>query len=188
MILCNAPFCQNPKYHKNGKYRTWCKQHISERTTFKVKAYKEVFPLWAVKRCKVHGLLKLHETYLHRLSKDASSLLCKKCTKSYINSRYDPEKEKVRNAKRASQKRNRELKCLYGITLDEYNKMLKGQNNSCAICKTTDIPPKRKGFDVDHCHTTKKVRGLLCHSCNVGIGFLKDDVEILKTAILYLSK
>lgn len=62
-------------------------------------------------------------------------------------------------------------------------KLLPAQNGRCAICKEffTGTP------NVDHDHQTGVVRGLLCHGCNVGIGFLKDDIRLLKSAIVYLS-
>ncbi len=53
----------------------------------------------------------------------------------------------------------------------------------CSICGTTD-----KKLKLDHCHKTGKMRGLLCHFCNVGIGLFKDDIAILKNAIIYLEK
>lgn len=188
MNFCNAPFCPNPKYIHKGKSYGYCSQHISQRMKYKVKAYKELLPLWAFKRCQIHGLLNYDQVYPHYNNQLKKTLYdCMYCSRSYKNKAYCPIEAKAINAKKASQKRNRELKCVYGITLDEYNEILKSQNYSCAICRTSKVSPKRKSFDVDHCHTTKKVRGLLCHSCNVGIGFLKDDVAILKEAIRYLS-
>jgi len=62
--------------------------------------------------------------------------------------------------------------------------MLTAQNFSCALCQ------KEKDYDlyVDHCHTTGKVRGLLCATCNSILGFCNDDVELLKRSIDYLKK
>jgi hypothetical protein len=76
---------------------------------------------------------------------------------------------------------------LYNITLEEWNNLLQSQNNKCAICNN-DNPSKIKSFDTDHCHKTGKVRGLLCHNCNVGLGNFKDDINYLKSAISYLEK
>jgi hypothetical protein len=71
----------------------------------------------------------------------------------------------------------------YGITVEQYDFMIKAQNNKCAICKNefTKTP------SIDHCHNTSLVRGLLCSDCNVGIGFLKDNKEYLSNAIKYLK-
>lgn len=89
--------------------------------------------------------------------------------------------------------RNLRLIKTFGINLEEYNEMLISQNNGCAICgeaPPTEEKTERKfaHLPVDHCHTTGKVRGLLCHRCNRGIGFLGDSIPYLKNAILYLQK
>ena len=81
--------------------------------------------------------------------------------------------------------RKTNLKYLYKLTPSEYERMLKRQNNKCAICESI-FPGKKGSFHVDHNHVTKKVRGLLCHKCNVGIGCLRDNIAILKQAISYL--
>lgn len=72
----------------------------------------------------------------------------------------------------------------YGLTREQYNAILHKQGGVCAICKK---PPKDRALAVDHCHATNKVRGLLCGSCNNGLGRFKDSVELLNVAITYLS-
>jgi hypothetical protein len=74
----------------------------------------------------------------------------------------------------------------YGITLEQYNRQFERQNGLCAICEVYQSEFKRD-FAVDHCHHTGKVRGLLCASCNSGIGKLQDNTDLLKSAILYLE-
>lgn len=75
----------------------------------------------------------------------------------------------------------------YGLTLDAYNAILLTQNNACAICKI-DASSDIRALRVDHDHITKKVRGLLCHRCNTGIGLLRENPETLKAAIEYLAQ
>ena len=70
------------------------------------------------------------------------------------------------------------------ILPEEYDRLLIEQNNKCAICKN-DIGHEAA---VDHNHETKKIRGLLCRNCNVGIGFLQDQPSILRAAAEYLDK
>jgi hypothetical protein len=82
--------------------------------------------------------------------------------------------------------RRANLKRLYGLGQKEFDALLLTQNNTCALCHT-DVPGAR-GWCVDHDHTTKEVRGILCHYCNTGIGLLKEDVNLLQRAIVYLSK
>lgn len=72
-----------------------------------------------------------------------------------------------------------------GITLQDYDKILKKQGNKCKICKTK-IPGGYGRFCIDHNHSTGKIRGLLCNNCNVMLGRAKDDIKILATAIQYL--
>jgi len=82
--------------------------------------------------------------------------------------------------------RNSQLKRTYGIKLDEYNKMLKQQENRCSICgEHKDL--FRKFLAVDHDHKTGAIRGLLCKNCNTGLGNFKDSVEIMNKAIAYLG-
>lgn len=83
--------------------------------------------------------------------------------------------------------RNCLLKRNFGITIEDYNKLFERQQGKCAVCGKHQTEFKKR-LAVDHCHKTKKVRGLLCNNCNIGIGFMKDDIENLKCAILYLNK
>jgi hypothetical protein len=73
----------------------------------------------------------------------------------------------------------------YSLTPEQHAGMLDQQQGVCAICKTA--PSGAKNFPmVDHCHTTGKVRGLLCANCNRGIGKFKDSPALLRAAIAYL--
>lgn len=73
------------------------------------------------------------------------------------------------------------------ISTYEYAKMLVEQNNSCAICgiEATEL---RRELNVDHNHETNKIRGLLCHHCNIGLGNFKDSTNLLSIAIEYLER
>ena len=86
-----------------------------------------------------------------------------------------------------------EVKRRYGITLKQYNEMKDSQNNVCAICGNPEIDVdkrtnKVRDLAVDHCHTTNKVRELLCRGCNQGLGNFQDNLELLQKAIDYLTK
>ena len=83
--------------------------------------------------------------------------------------------------------RDSQLRTSYDITLDDYNEMFTKQEGKCAICGNHQSEIKTV-LAVDHCHSTGKVRGLLCGNCNRAIGLLKDDIENLRCAILYLNK
>ena len=94
---------------------------------------------------------------------------------------------KARSAKNNPEKtKNTQLKIKFAITIDLYNKILQQQNGKCAICFLSC----KTGRDlaVDHCHKTKKVRGLLCSNCNTSLGGFKDSIDNLLSAIEYLKK
>ena len=80
-----------------------------------------------------------------------------------------------------------ELKAHYGITLDEYEALLAKQNGHCAICGAVE-PGGMGMFHVDHCHGTGRIRGLLCTTCNAGLGHFKDNPETISKAIGYLNQ
>jgi hypothetical protein len=84
----------------------------------------------------------------------------------------------------------RAIKRNYKITEKDYQRMLLEQNNQCAICKCTENIFKGKSiyFCVDHDHGTGQVRGLLCTACNRGLGLFKDNVEVLKSSVEYLTR
>lgn len=75
------------------------------------------------------------------------------------------------------------IKRLYGITPEIYKEMLEKRGGVCDICKQASSIK----LQIDHCHLTKKVRGLLCGSCNMALGLMKDDIIILSNAINYLN-
>lgn len=80
--------------------------------------------------------------------------------------------------------KNGHLKRKYGITISVYKELFQNQGGLCAICKK---PENNKDLAVDHCHKTKKVRGLLCFKCNASLGKFEDSIELLQNAISYLE-
>ena len=77
----------------------------------------------------------------------------------------------------------------YGITQEQYEKMYEEQKGLCSICGSEGFGVgDARRLNVDHDHTTNKVRGLLCSSCNNGLGRFKDNIEFLKKAVDYLEK
>ncbi len=75
----------------------------------------------------------------------------------------------------------------YGMTPADYALMLKAQNDKCAICGRLNGSQKRR-LCVDHHHGSKLVRGLLCGSCNTGIGLLQEQPNLLRAAANYLER
>lgn len=90
--------------------------------------------------------------------------------------------------------KNKSLKKLYGMSNDDFVKLKAAQNGVCACCKKPETRINRRNpknpiseLAVDHCHTTGKIRGLLCSKCNFAIGLVDDNTEILKNLIEYLN-
>ena len=108
---------------------------------------------------------------------------CKLCAKE-IQPEVAPEARHLYYQNRKSRQRNRHLKRCFGISLDEYNLMLSAQNGLCAICGGID---SGKQLAVDHCHTTLKVRSLLCGRCNPAVGFVR-TAQIARKIAEYLEK
>lgn len=77
------------------------------------------------------------------------------------------------------------LKYEYGITVEQRDAMYAGQEGRCALCLK---PAASKDLVVDHNHNTGRVRGLLHHACNAGLGFFRDCPERLLLAALYLER
>src|ERR1035438_897110 len=78
----------------------------------------------------------------------------------------------------------------YGLTIKEYDKMVKTQNGLCAICHKPEKALNRgnlTNLSPDHNHITKKVRGLLCRKCNDLLGRAEDSIELLQNSIEYLK-
>lgn len=104
-------------------------------------------------------------------------------TRAYSQKARDlyPERESRRMYKSS-------LKRYYGITIEQYEEMLKAQDFKCAICGTDDPSNKRqKRFCVDHDHDTNELRKLLCLKCNMALGVFK-NINLLNKAINYLNK
>ena len=173
---CRVSNCNNKITYKG----TVCGTHKWRMTKFNsydlpgysgVPNYYENFPelpLGIVKICAIHGDLTEDQVYNRYYKNHISSRYCKKCAlDNHIKRRYD------------------------GMNnLEDYDSMLKKQKNVCAICKKEETTTRNgivKRFAIDHCHESLAVRGLLCQFCNSALGYFDDNIEILKSAIEYLT-
>lgn len=106
---------------------------------------------------------------------------CRVCYNKKRRDKYNPQLRRIDG-----------LKQLYKLTECDLHNMHAHQHGKCAICKTpisliSGISKKGKAH-VDHCHTTGKVRGLLCTKCNTLLGMANDSIPILKEAVIYLER
>jgi len=183
--ICKAPFCPNDRY-ENSSY---CYPHMTERLLYEVTQHKEVLPAWAVKRCKKHGLLTSKQARRDKTRTGESAYRCGQCARDVKKKGYNPEKERAyRKSREGYTKKYGYLK-KFGLTFEEQDALLQSQSNLCAICRLPQRPFKSaRSLYLDHCHTTGKHREFLCSDCNSGLGFFKDNTELMNVAIKYLLK
>ncbi len=81
-------------------------------------------------------------------------------------------------------RRENHLKKTYGLSLDDYDKLLAGQDGVCKICHR---PKMVNNLHVDHCHSTGRIRGLLCVRCNYVLGLFHDEQILFERSIKYLK-
>ena len=151
---------------EKGHYRHACKECRNEDKRKKYKTRKEIINEQNKKSYYKHKEERL-----------------KKYRENYAN---DPEfyRNKAKQWRKNNFKayKSRQLKNSVGISFELYEKLLTDQKNKCRICTR-----KVKVLCVDHCHSTGKIRGLLCGNCNLGLGNFKDNKLRLKNAIKYLE-
>ena len=131
-------------------------------------------------------LKPLSEFRVDSRRKDKATAKCKMCLSL-------KEKETSKQTKRRTTVRNNQLQRDYNISFEHLLQMFENQNGCCFICKTSlvllgDSKTKHQTACVDHNHTTGKIRGLLCNSCNRGLGLFKDNITLLRLAANYLEK
>ena len=131
-----------------------------------------------MKLCCMCGLKKpLSEFNKCKANKDGLQGHCAACGIEYKKKWYQNNKDW---AKEYSTLKN------YGVSATQFKDLLTKQNNKCAICKS-ELNISKKTH-IDHCHTTGKIRGILCQECNHGLGLFKYSQDILDSAQKYLKK
>tara|TARA_R110002096_G_scaffold45582_1_gene122318 strand:- start:51 stop:491 length:441 start_codon:yes stop_codon:yes gene_type:complete len=138
----------------------------------------------ATKKCSKCGETKRLTKFNKReASKDGLTAQCTLCLNT---------KAMQIRAARTDTTRGYNLKQRFNMSINEYNVIFLKQKGKCAICGRAetirDVKGNIKWLSVDHNHDTGAIRGLLCQSCNTGIGKLGDSVKVLKSAIKYLNK
>ena len=147
-----------------------------------------------LKKCGVCNKEKNRSDFYKRtISPDGLAYVCKLCDDKrhveYRKANYERLAAKQKawrdgNKKHVSQTKR---KYKFGIDAQAQEKLLSSQNHCCAICKIHESKCRRI-LAIDHDHRTKKIRGLLCDNCNRCLGLLKDNLQVLKSAVEYLAK
>jgi hypothetical protein len=156
------------QFNKNKKTKSGLRWECRECQRISGRAYEALPPDPAsnIRTCRICRIEKELDCYYKAShSKDGYNKICIDCNRSVglINK--------------------------YGVTMEEYDKMLKSQNGVCAICLHPETLMRRGKIVplfVDHCHKTGKIRGLLCYPCNSAVGYLKDNPESFDRASSYL--
>lgn len=162
-------------------------RHCSENPT----------PMKYCSKCQTEKTLDFF--FKDKSRKDGYALICKVCRLAHLKIKRETDAEFHKKCKERSAAyrkrfpeqtrnsiRNATLKLKYGITSLQYNEMFSAQGNCCKVCKRTES--KGYGtFHVDHCHTTGKIRGILCQPCNVTLGKMEESPEKLRALANYIE-
>ena len=138
-----------------------------------------------MKLTKVCGFCKLEKSldqFYKRGDSDGYRSDCKDCYSHKNHQRWLKQPDFRERGKTRTRKYL--LKNYYGMSLKDYDKLLESQNGACRICGQY---PSEVSLAVDHCHETGIIRGLLCNTCNTGLGMFKDSKDLLRKAIDYLD-
>lgn len=175
-------------YHEKGRIMKTCTKCLVkyEDNNFSTsKKYKDGLKSWCISCNKVY----MKQYYLeHKIG------ITNKVHDWVRDNREQKRKHSLSYARRNPEKlKNRSLLNKYGITLDDFKAMKEKQNNICIGCRKPEtaihnITKQVRELAVDHCHTTGKVRGLLCSRCNIILGLSSESCETLKNLIDYLKK
>lgn len=106
---------------------------------------------------------------------------CKNC---YKKKSYHRNKHKHQHK---TSSLNAHYKKMYGLSFEQVERLKNAQDNRCYICKEQKIGRKIRGLCVDHNHKTGVIRGLLCHRCNMVVGFLETSQHLLPAINDYLA-
>lgn len=143
-------------------------------------------PLGLYSKCKpCHGIATKKWRDEHKESQAAYRKIWKSENRERVNA--SAKARRLANIhERRKQEREKSTFNTYGITVKQKEEMLSAQGG-CAACGGNE-PNSKKGWHIDHCHATGKVRGILCHHCNSSLGNARDSIDRLKMLIAYLEK
>lgn len=189
---------QNPR-KPNHRKTYMCKQCTAIRNKEYYKNNKQNI-IKNVEEWRANNPDKVKEFYAKYNNKDERKsmmreyyLLNKDSIHARQNDYYKIPEVKERYKERLKRKQSQRKLLAYGLDEDDYNSMLKKQNNVCAICKDQEsaFDSRLKVFKslaIDHDHNTGKVRELLCSKCNLTIGRVGEDINLLQSMIDYIKK
>jgi len=160
--------------------------------------------------CYCHVIKSYAEFPKHKNRKDGFGTACRSCMKEYHKKRSCVAANRIRaneitrnwrhvNGKTQYRKYRNKVRTYqnayaykkFGLTVEQYKELVITQKGLCAICHKPETRMKNgrtQRLSIDHNHVSGKVRGLLCGACNSGIGYFKDDLVTINSAISYLQQ
>ena len=187
-------------HKRNGKFSLEChecvksyhlksyqKQKKLHEENIKNNEYKNFIPK---KTCSIHGVLSADQIQVrgkYKKCRLCMGLQCRKWEKK--NRKKVLETRRIFYSKNKIKYRKKSVLKNKEISLLQYEELLKNQNNKCYICglpETKKFKGELISLSIDHNHKSGKVRKLLCHHCNTGIGHFKEDTSLMKKAIEYI--
>lgn len=163
---------------ENGRYGLEsycksCKSHLLNKKRENINPYFKKCRVCGIEAKSINDLSLFSKSNRNKFGRDNICLECKNKANRDISLKYKETK----------------IFKKFGITKKEYDDMVLSQENKCAICckDKKDFNGRGNNFHIDHCHSSGKVRGLLCSNCNTGLGQFKDDIMSLENAIKYLK-
>jgi hypothetical protein len=140
----------------------------------------DLAPAKLCRRCK--RVLPIAQFYRNKTKPLPHLGACRECVNAEYKRHRAAHPERFRRYERTQN-----LKRKYGITIKQFEAMLAAQGGTCAVCAG---PPLGKGnqYHVDHDHRTGRIRGILCHKCNVALGLVSDSPLHLRALIAYLER
>lgn len=144
---------------------------------------KESFANLPILECKMCGLKAKSHTMTRHTAKCGTKCSVQKCEDSHHMKGYCRHHFKMSHAA-----------TYYGISMSDMLKIFKRADGKCEICKKELVlhgsksDTRKNVACIDHCHDTKKVRGILCFNCNSGLGHFSDSTVKVKAALKYLNR
>ena len=173
-MLCLQIIWTTPRKILNKAFKLEMQKISTDKKCLKCHAIKNQSEFY-------RGISKVRDKEYPRIRTECKKCQIKKSHENYFKNHAINKKK--HNDWYHGRYRKQALKEKYGLTSEQFEEMKKAQDGLCAICQKT-----QRSFHVDHDHQTKKVRGLLCQICNVGLGYFHDDIKRLAMAITYLKK
>lgn len=166
--------------------KRWCRQSCPARKTEKRRVAHAWYLRTKAKPYDPNGICACGKPFVRRANGGREQNYCS----AECRGRETAKKWRVVNPERRHAINRKSRLKRHNLTEEHYLDMLKTHGAKCAICQSPDPGwgRKRRYLNIDHCHSTGTVRGLLCNGCNAGLGSFRDRADLLRHAADYLER